>query len=118
MGLAKPYQLETHDGQLIETNLFDAMNVLRTPEKREEILNGQFHKVTAPDGQRDITIEKPFLYTDFDRNEVTLVKPPSERYTWPETSAELEQVVRQLPSTISPPDTRFMRVVFGLGELR
>lgn len=118
MGVAKPYQLETRDGQLIEANLFDAMNVLRTPEKREEILKGQFHKVVAPDDTGELTIEKPFLYTDFDRNEVILVKPLSERYTWKKTSAELEQVIKQLPSNISPPETRFTRVVFGLGELR
>ncbi|MEH1792458.1 RICIN domain-containing protein [Nostoc sp.] len=118
MGVTKPYQLKTRNGQLIETNLFDSLSMLRTPEKREEIIKGQFHKVATSDGTGEITVEKPFLYTDFERNEVILVKPLSERYTWRKTSAELEQIVKQLPNTVSPPENRFKRVVFGLGELR
>lgn len=118
MGVTKPYQVKTRNGELIEANLYDSLSILRTPKKREEILQGRFHKVAVPDGTNDITIEKPFLYTDLSRNEVILVKPPKERYTWRATSSELEQVVKQLPNTVSPPETRFMRVVFGLGELR
>ncbi len=118
MGIIKPSQVKTPNGQLIEANLAECLSIVRTPSKREEILQGQFHKVAAPDGQGKITIEKAFLYTDLDRNEVILVKPLSERYTWEETSTELERIVKQLPNNISPPETRFMRVVFGLEELR
>lgn len=118
MGVTKPYQVKTRNGELIEANLYDSLSMLRTPSKREEILQGRFHKVAAPDGTNEITIEKPFLYTDLGRNEVILVKPLKERYTWRETSTELEQIVKQLPKSVSPPETRFMRVVFGLGELR
>ncbi|BAZ08731.1 hypothetical protein NIES4071_05370 [Calothrix sp. NIES-4071] len=118
MGVTKPYQVKTRNGELIEANLYDSLSILRTPEKREEILQGRFHKVAVPDGTKEITIEKPFLYTDLSRNEVILVKPLSERYTWRATSSELEQIVKHLPNTVSPPETRFMRVVFGLGELR
>lgn len=118
MGVTKYHELKTRNGQLIKTNLIDSLSILRTPSKREEILQGQFHKVAAPDNRGEITIEKPFLYTDINRNEVILVKPPSERYAWQEASAELEQIIKQLPSTISPPQTRFTRVVFGMAELR
>jgi hypothetical protein len=118
MGVTKPYHVKTRNGQLISVNLADSLSILRTPDKREEILQGQFHKVAAPDGTSEITIEKPFLYTDLSRNEVILVKPLSERYTWRKASLKLEQVVKQLPNTVSPPETRFKRVVFGLGELK
>lgn len=118
MSLKKPYQLKTPNGELIEAFLYDSLSILRTPHEREEILQGRFHKVAAPDGTGEITIEKPFLYTDLDRNEVILVKPPSYRYTWRETSLKLEQFVKQLPNSVSPAKTRFTRVVFGLGELR
>ena len=118
MGVTKPYQIETRDGQSIEINLAESVSILRSPCKREEILNGEFHKVASPNDQSKITIEKPFLYIDIHCNEIILVKLPSQRQTWQEASAELQQIVNQLPNNISPPETRFMRVVFGLGELR
>lgn len=117
MGVIKPYQIETCAGLPVEANLIDSLNIFRTPEKRQEILQAEYNKITDPNGKQ-VTVEKPFLYTDFDRNEVILVKPPNERYFWREASRELLQIVAQLSETVSPTANRFVRVVFGLGELR
>ena len=84
MGVTKAYRIKTRNGELFATNLADYLNIFPSPPKREEILQGRFHKVTVSDSQGEITIEKPFLYTDLGRNELILVKRPSERYTWQE----------------------------------
>ena len=53
MGVTKPYQVKTRNGELIEANLYDSLSMLRTPEKREEILQGRFHKFSPLVADRD-----------------------------------------------------------------
>lgn len=118
MGLTRPYTIKHANGQLGVAELMDCVNVARTPQVRQKILNGKFHRIAAADGSGFITVEKPFFYADFSRNHFILVKPRGERHTWKESSKQLERMVSKVPSAFTNGNQRTIRVVFGMGELR
>jgi CpXC protein len=118
MGLTKPYQLKTPEGESIAANLADCINIRRTPKVRDQILAGTFHRISPGAGKNAVTVEKPFFYCDFDRHQFFLVRPRQERHKWKEASGQLERMIQHLPEHVSAKDKRNLRVVYGLGELQ
>jgi len=116
MGVTRPYLVKTSNGESKVLNLADCVNIHRTPAVRDAILKGEYNRIVSDDGHM-ITVEKPFFYTDFDRNHLFLVKPRYERHDWLDASAQLERMVKRVPLNIMTADKK-MRVIFGMGELR
>jgi CpXC protein len=98
--------------------LADSVNEARMPDVRQEILDGTFHRVTCPGCDRRMTIEKSFLYVNFQRNSITKVMPRQDRHLWKQASADLNRSTEAIPEALSPAGNRKLRVVFGLAELR
>ncbi|HET9484238.1 MAG TPA: hypothetical protein VFO79_09800, partial [Xanthomonadales bacterium] len=94
MGYSRPFSWRDPRGNTRLLDVVECLNVTRTPQLRERVLAGTFHRVSdaqVPGGLR--TIEKSFVYADFDRNQFFLVKPRQERETWPEASADLARLL-------------------------
>ena len=119
MAVFHPHVVECACGNTITVHLADTINVRRSPEMRARILNGELHRAACPKCGEQFTVEKPFYYTDFDRNLVLKVLPRGERHTWKEASAEVERASALIPDQPSEAyRERSLRVVFGLDELR
>lgn len=118
MGVVRPYLVKTAGGQQKLLNLADCINVRRTPAVREAIIRGEYNKTASDDGTHMVTVEKPFFYTDFDRNQFFLVKPRGERHLWKQASEQLERMMKGVPSLFTKVDGVKFRVIFGMGELR
>jgi hypothetical protein len=65
-----------------------------------------------------MTVEKPFYYTDLQRNALFKVFPRGERHNWKEGSQELEVASEFIPEEIVGKKGRTLRVVYGMDELR
>lgn len=117
MGVVRPYLVKTGNGESKVLNLADCVNVRRTPWVRDAILKGDYNRVASEDGKHMVTVEKPFFYTDFERQHLFLVKPRYERHTWLDASAQLERMIKGVPLKVMSADKK-VRVVFGMGELR
>lgn len=118
MGVVRPYLLKSASGEPRILNLADCINVHRTPQIREAILKGEYNRVAADDGTHMVTVEKPFFYTDFDRNQFFLVKPRAERHTWKQSSQQLDRMMKGVPAQFTKVANTKFRVVFGMGELK
>ncbi len=115
MSVLRSYALRAPDGSSITANLADCVNAGRMPGLRDSILAGTFHQAAVADGT--IRVEKPFLYVDFKRAQLFLVRPARERYTARQASLALDAVARAVPASMRPRNAT-LRVVFGLDELR
>jgi hypothetical protein len=102
----------------VRIQLADSINVKRSPEARERILNGTMHRASCPKCKRAMTVEKPFYYTDFTRNALFKVFPRGERHTWKKASKDLDVASSFIPSGIVSSEGRTLRVIFGMDELR
>jgi hypothetical protein len=118
MAIIYPYVVQCGCGATVTANLADGVNVSRTPAIRREILEGRFHKVGCPACGTVVTAEKSFFYTDLDRQTFIQVKPRQDRHLSNSVSAGLDRALEYLPEALSPTDSRKVRVVFGMAELR
>src|ERR1044072_7674295 len=118
MAVYHPYTVKCTCQQSFVAPLARGINVQRTPELKQKIIDGKFHRVTCPNCKKTFTVEKEFSYTDLGNNIFIKVKPVSERHTWKQASAALDKEVAQVPGNLSKGSDRTLRVVFGLGELR
>lgn len=118
MAVYHPYPVQCNCGEPLLAPLAEGVNVKRTPEVREQIIAGTFHRVRCANCNRETTVEKEFFYTDFTRNAFIKVKPRQERHLWKQASEALDADVRRVPESLSRPKDRKLRVVFGLAELR
>lgn len=118
MAIFKPKVLSCSCGEPLEVLLADSVNAGRIPESREKILNGDFHRTSCEACGRQFTVEKPFHYTDLERNTFFLVRPRGERHQWKEASGQLDRAVAWVPESLSKHKDRNLRVVFGMDELR
>jgi hypothetical protein len=105
-------------GREFQANVADCVNVDRTPKVREQILEGQFHRVADPSGIGAISVEKTFFYADFGRKQFFLVLPRWDRHKWQEASNDLRDMMNHFPQFLAPSEQRKVRVVCGLAELR
>jgi len=118
MAVYHPITVKCDCGNSLTVQLADSINVKRSPEAREKILRGELHRAACPACNRQMTVEKPFYYTDLSRNAFFRVSPRGERHLWKKASAQLEQAANFFPNAISKSDERTLRVVFGMDELR
>ena len=116
MGVTMPYEITLPGGQKKKVNMADCINVARTPNARQMILEGKFNRIITE--KESVIVEKEFFYTDFQRNQFFLVKPRFERHSWLEASAQLDRMLNRIPQTFKMDDGRQVRVIFGLAELR
>jgi len=118
MAVFQPHTVRCACGGTVTVDLADSVNVRRTPELRAHILAGTFHRaLCAACGER-MTIEKPFYYTDFDRNVLFKVLPRGERHEWKKASRTLDVASAFIPREVADGGARTLRVLFGLDELR
>ena len=105
-------------GAMVTAQLANSINVRRSPAVRDAILNGELHRARCTNCAREFTVEKPFIYMDFDKNAVFEVLPRGARYRWREASEDLDAAASVVPATLSEPKSQTLRVVFGMDELR
>jgi len=115
MGFTRSYAV-TSEGRSSVAQLVDCVNVRRTPQVRDQILAGTFHRVRDPADGEWITVEKPFGYVDLDRRQYYLVRPRNERHAFREANEQLMRMVSVLPAEYR--EAARFRLVFGLAELR
>lgn len=118
MAVLQPYPVKCSCNSSFVALMADSVNAGRSPEVRQQILAGRFHRFTCPGCGREMTIEKEFSYTDFSRNTFIRVLPRQDRHLWGEISQSLGRQTRRLPRDLSRLDGRILRVAFGIGELR
>jgi CpXC protein len=118
MAVFHPHTVQCVCGKVIVVQLADSINVKRAPESREKILKGELHREICPSCSREIVIEKTFYYTDLTRNSLFKVCPRGQRHKWKQVSKELDIASSFVPSRVSEIETRSLRVVFGMDELR
>jgi hypothetical protein len=93
------------------------VNAQRSPQFRQQILDGTFHTVQCPSCTQTRIIETAFSYIDPKRNLFIQVKPRKAFFDWKIASRMLEEKVKRLPAQGKLKKPK-MRVVFGLAELR
>ncbi|MFT3908258.1 MAG: CpXC domain-containing protein [Ferruginibacter sp.] len=118
MAIYHPYQIRCSCGCNFTAQLARGINIQRTPELKQKIIEGKFHRVSCPKCKSEFTVEKEFYYTDFKTNLFIHVKPRQEKYLWKKASAELTKQVNDVPPSLAPAQGRKLRVVFGMNELR
>lgn len=118
MSIYYPTQLACLCGNHFEANLARSINIERSPEVREKILKGEFHRVVCPSCGNCFAVENAFYYTDLPRNSVFLCQPRNVRYCYKEDSKLLKKSVEGIPFSLSKEESRLLRVVYGLDELR
>ena len=118
MAVFHPTSVKCQCGNTLTVQLAKSLNVKRSPKTREKILLGQLHRVSCPSCSRQMTVEKPFYYSDLDRNTFFKVLPSGERHLWKSASKDLETAANYFPEKISARDNRTLRVIFGMDELR
>lgn len=118
MAVFHPHNMKCVCGNTLLVQLADSINVKRFPEFRNKVLMGELHRVTCSLCSRQMTVEKPFYYTDLNRNVFFKVFPRGERYRWKKASNELETAVALVPDEVAKKKGRNLRVLFGMDELR
>src|SRR5262245_41712473 len=118
MAVFHPYTVQCVCGNAITVQMAESLNVKRTPKIRDKILKGQLHRASCAACKRQMTVEKPFYYTDLERNAVFKVSPRGERHMWQTASRELDKASSFIPGVLSNVPDRTLRVVFGMDELR
>ncbi len=118
MAVFHPHTVKCICGQTLTVLLADSINVKRSPEAREKILRGELHRTTCPACKRQMTVEKPFYYTDLTRNAFFKVFPRGERHLWKQASADLDTASALVPDSVAVSKGRTLRVLFGMDELR
>src|SRR6185312_672912 len=118
MGVMRGYTLRDKRGRAFEANVADCVNIDRTPKVREQILEGEFHRVPNPSGDGRVSVEKTFFYADFSRGQFFLVLPRWDRLRWQAASHDLRAMMAHFPEFLVPSMKRKVRVVCGLAELR
>lgn len=118
MAVFHPHTVRCVCGNTLSVQLADSVNVKRSPEARDRILNGELHRVACTNCGRKITVEKPFYYTDFSRNTLFKVLPRGERHTWKQASKDLDTASKAIPAVVADAEGRTLRVIFGMDDLR
>lgn len=118
MAVFHPHKVKCVCGEPLVAQLADSINTKRVPQWRERILQGRLHKARCSVCGREMTVEKPFYYTDATRKSFFKVLPRGERHRWRQASEELEVASALVPDDIWNQEQRSLRVVFGLDELR
>ena len=118
MAVYHPLRVTCVCGKPFVTGVAFSVNAARNPSARQEILNGTFHRARCPGCKRWMTMETEFLYTDLPRRTFIKVNPPGERHASRAVSATLSRASDLVPRGLVPAGPRYLRVAFGLGELR
>lgn len=99
--------------------LSKTFNIDRMPEAREEILEGNFQRVTLEDTTESVQVSRSFSYLHGSQNTLMLVFPQNRRHQWKEHSQQLKRTFDVLcKGRVLSQENPFLRVVYGLNELR
>ncbi|WP_338845660.1 CpXC domain-containing protein [Massilia sp. W12] len=142
MAVTHPHRFSCACGAQMEMPLAHSVNVARTPEVRQQIIEKRWQSVQCPSCQGAFVVERPFYYTDLARHAVYLVQPRSRRYRYRSDSQQLQEQAKAIPSAQQLPrqaeagaadsaapaapapescnggSDLHLRVLYGLGELR
>jgi len=105
-------------GQSGDANLAKSINVKRNPAVRGQILRGEFHRAVCSACGAVAAVERPFYYSDPDRQAVFLVQPRGERFNHTRDGQRLTRQGRDCRLLLGGVDPSQLRVVYGLDELR
>lgn len=106
----------SNNGRDEAVTVYDCVSVGRAPHLRDEMLNRTFHLFKREGA--NFVVEKPFLYTDFNRGQVFLVMPRNRRHQHATASSWLMEHAMSSAKRLKSRKPINYRVVFGLGELR
>jgi hypothetical protein len=118
MAVYHPYSVKCVCGKALVVLLADSINVKRSPEARDKILRGELHRAECDACGQRMTVEKPFYYTDIERNAFFKISPRGERHLWKRASRELDAASSLVPEHVLSSRGRTLRVIFGMDELR
>lgn len=118
MAIYHPTSITCSCGKTFPAHVAHTLNVRRSPDLRERILDLQLHRVVCPHCKQEMTVERPMSYVDPDRNAVFFVQPRSGRVGYRRDSQRLAAATTGLPRRLSAARGRQARVVYGLDELR
>jgi hypothetical protein len=119
MAVYHPHEVTCNQcGFKFTAQLAKGINIGRSPELKQKIIDGTFHKVSCPNCNTTATVEKEFSYTDFTTNTFIKVKPRTERHLWKDASLKLEHEIEVVPEALLNNGEKKLRVVFGMAELR
>jgi hypothetical protein len=118
MSTFRPYTVQCACGHSFQAQLAVAVNAVRMPKLRQEVLDGALHRVTCPSCGRTFTAHKRFVYVDLNQNLVVEVHPPSRAPRWRDSSASLNRELEHLDRHGVVGERLDRRVAFGIGELR
>lgn len=118
MSTFRAYTAQCTCGHSFRVQMAVAVNPVRMPHLREDILEGRLHRFTCPECGRTFTAEKRFVYADLKQGLVVHVHPPGHAPQWRQASQALNADLDSLdPHGVVKPKMR-RRVAFGIGELR
>jgi hypothetical protein len=118
MAIYYPYNVQCSCGNIITLKLARTVNAGRSPEIKQQIIDGEFHKCSCTACGVIVTVEKEFSYVDFTTKTFIKIKPRQEKYFWKQASKELLSEVEKIPEGLVDKKDMHIRVVFGLAELR
>jgi CpXC protein len=100
----------------------DSINVVRMPQARQQILDGDFHRVPCPSCGARIEIDRSFLYTDVSRRQFAQVFPLDHARQWSQWESMAEEVFaggfETGPAGVQSLGADFtVRALFGLDAL-
>jgi hypothetical protein len=118
LAIYHPTSVTCSCGNTFPAHVARTLNVRRSPDLRDKILNLELHRVVCPRCHETMTIERPMAYVDPDRNAVFFVQPRGGRVGYQRDSDRLAKATRRLPERLVRARGRQARVVYGLDELR
>ncbi len=119
MSVFHPHVYQDPLGSRQTVFLTKTLNIDRMPEARQEILDGDFQRVTLSTHVGPVQISRPFSYLDAEKNTLILVLPQGRKHQWKEHSLQLKNAYETLcKGDVLCEQKAFIRVVYGLNELR
>src|SRR5689334_10954321 len=91
MSTFRPYLLTCPCGHEHKVELVDGIHITRLPAARRQILDGEFQRFACPACGVSTVVEKPAIYTDFERNEYVAVETRI-REPWPTVRARHQRI--------------------------
>src|SRR5262245_48689406 len=111
MAVFHPHRVSCVCGNTVVAELADSVNVTRAPSMRERILRGELHRAACPACHRQMTVEKPFYYTDLLRSSFFKVLPRGERHRFAKASQEIEHAADYFGAEVGHIGQKTLRVV-------
>jgi hypothetical protein len=113
-----------HCQTTFHADLAISLQIRRVPEARQRILNGTFNQFMCPRCEKQVSIDAPLMYTDFERMEALAILPDRALVWRDDLVPFFERMFHNNLEVAAPPLVKAWapqlrrRVVFGLPQAR